>query len=157
MNKESIINEKLSLIEWSISLRSISNELWFKSFLAGSWGTADVISHFISWDQFMIKNRIPYILKGKSFPKISVDVESINKGAINYARSGITKEELINKFISVRKELVSFIDAIPAKKFDQPFPGKEPMTLIEYFVRMVHHDLKHKEQILSFLKTEVHS
>ncbi|WP_152397118.1 DinB family protein [Paenibacillus guangzhouensis] len=154
MNKEIIINEKLSIIEWSNSLKNISNELWFKAFHDGSWGTADVISHFISWDQFIIDNRIPYILKGESPPNISVNVEMINKGAINYARSGIMKEELINKFISVRKELVSIIAAIPAEKFNLPFPGKEHMTLNEYFVGMVNHDLKHKEQILSFLKNE---
>jgi hypothetical protein len=102
----------------------------------------------------MIENRITYILKDESLPTNTVDVKSINKGAISYARTGISKEELINMFISVRKELVSLIDAIPAEKFNQPFPGKETMTLYEYFVGMINHDLKHKEQIDSFLKNQ---
>jgi hypothetical protein len=152
MNKESILKENLSLIEWCNSLKNLSNERWFKPFRNGSWGTADVISHFISWDKFIIENRISYILRDERIPKINVDVEAINKEASNYARSGITKEDLINQFISVRKKLVSIIDTIPTEKFNQPFPGKDHITLSDYFAEMINHDLKHKNQIESLLQ-----
>jgi hypothetical protein len=152
MNKERIMNEMKSLVEWSLSLKNISNDLWFKPFREGSWGTADVISHFISWDRFMIENRISFILREESFPKINVNVEASNKEASNYAKSGISKEDLIDEFISVREELVSLIEKIQTEKFDLPFPGNENITLSEYFIGDIDHEFKHKEQIESHIR-----
>lgn len=71
MNKGNIIKEKYSLVEGSLTLKNISNDLWFKPFLKGSWGIADVIAHFISWDKFMIENRIYFLLRDKDFPNMS--------------------------------------------------------------------------------------
>jgi hypothetical protein len=48
MNKEYIFFKKSRLIDWSLSLKKVSSDLWFKPFRKGTWGTADVISHFIS-------------------------------------------------------------------------------------------------------------
>jgi hypothetical protein len=152
MNKESILKENLSFVEWCSTLKNLSNDIWFKPFKEGSWGTADVISHFISWDKFILENRISYILREERVPKINVDVEAMNKAASNYARSGISKEDLINQFISVRKELVSHIDTIPTEKFNQPIPGIDHITLSDYFAEMINHDLKHKKQIETFLQ-----
>jgi hypothetical protein len=149
MNKESIMKEKMRLVKWSRSLKNISYDLWFQPFHEGAWGIADVIAHFISWDKFMMENRVSYLLRNEDFPKINVDAEAINKEASNYARSGISKEDLIDEFISVREELVAQLEKIQPEKFDQPCPGKEHITLSEYFVGMIDHDLKHKEQIES--------
>lgn len=147
MDKESIIQEKRNLVHWVLSLKNISDDLWLKPFQEGSWGTADVISHFISWDNFIIKNRISYLLRGECFSNINVDVEFINKEASKYARSGIVKDDLIDEFISVREELLNLIDKIPQEKFYQSLQGRENTTLGEYFVGMIDHDLKHRQQI----------
>ncbi|EWG12298.1 DinB family protein [Cytobacillus firmus] len=147
MNKENIIKVKKSLIDWSASLKNISTELWFEPFKKGSWGTADVISHFISWDKFMIENRINCLLRKEDFPQITVDAEAINKEASIYARSGISKEDLISEFINIRTELLSLIDKIPDDQFSKPCPGKEHITLGEYFTGMAEHDIKHVDQI----------
>ncbi|WP_174734310.1 DinB family protein [Mesobacillus harenae] len=152
MKSEEIIAQKMSLIAWAIPLKEIPNDLLFKPFREGSWGTADVISHFISWDDFLIKNRITYLLKGESFPKIDVDPDAINKEASNYARSGISKNDLINEFISTRTELVALLGKIPAEKFNQPCPGMEHITLADYFSGLIEHDTKHKEQIEAHLE-----
>lgn len=147
LDKESIIQEKRNLVDWVLSLKNISNDLWFKPFREGSWGIADVISHFISWDKFIIKNRISYLLRGECSPNIDVDVEFINKEASEYVRSGILKDDLIDEFISVREELVNLIEKIPKEKFYQLLQGKEDTTLSEYFEGMIDHDLKHRQQI----------
>lgn len=47
MEKERILEEKLSLIDWCQTLKCVTNDVWFDSFRKGSWGIADVISHFI--------------------------------------------------------------------------------------------------------------
>ena len=80
-------------------------------------GNADVISHFIVWDVFLIKDRIPYFISGQSVPNVPIDVEEMNKGAIKYARSGISKEELLNQFSVTRKQLVDGIGRIPTQYF----------------------------------------
>ncbi|MBS4215182.1 DinB family protein [Neobacillus rhizophilus] len=154
MSKDQIIKEKISLIEWVASLKEISNDLWFNPFKEGAWGIADVISHFISWDKFLITNRVSYIYHNEEFPEVNIDVEAINKMASQYARSGISKEELISEFITVRKELVSLLQKIPEETFSEPYPGRENMTIGEYFVGMIEHDLKHKEQIVKHIKKE---
>ncbi|CAH2715314.1 hypothetical protein BACCIP111895_02498 [Neobacillus rhizosphaerae] len=151
MKKEDIIKGKLSLVEWAHSLKAIPDDLWFQPFREGSWGSADVISHFISWDHFMIENRISHLVKNEPFPKMSIDVEEINKAASTYARSGITKVQLINELISIRQRLVSLLGELDSERFDMPLPGKEHITLVEYFVGMIEHDQKHITEINSFI------
>ncbi len=151
MNKNSIIHCERDIVDWVQSLRNVSSDLWMKPFRNGAWGIADVVAHFISWDTFMIENRITYILRNECIPKIRIDVEVINKDASEYARAGITKEDLLREFIVVREELINLIDRIPEEKFHHALLGKEHMTLSEYFVEMINHDLKHKEQIESHI------
>ena len=93
------------------------DDVWFKPFRKGSWGIADVISHLIVWDEFLMKFRIPYFISGQSVPNVPTGVEEMNKGAIKYARSGISKEELIDQFSFTRKQLVDQIERIPARNF----------------------------------------
>ncbi|MFC4799264.1 DinB family protein [Neobacillus sp. GCM10023253] len=157
MRKDQIIKEKISLIEWVDSLKEISNDLWFMPFKEGAWGIADVISHFISWDKFLITNRVACIYLNEEFPALTIDVEAVNKNASQYARSGISKEELITEFITVRKELVSFLQKVPEETFTEPYPGREHMTIGEYFAGMIEHDLKHREQIEEYIKKEFFS
>ena len=151
MKKEEILKEKLQIVDWANTLRAISDELWFKPFRDGSWGTADVVSHFISWDQFLIENRILYLLNHEAFPKLSVDIEEINNAASAYARSGITKDQLINEFISIRHRLVSLLDELGSEKYKMPYPGNNNITLSEYLACMIEHDRKHIDQIEAFI------
>ncbi|WP_445491704.1 DinB family protein [Niallia sp. 03133] len=152
MNKEAIINEKKSLIAWVLSLKNLSDSIWFQPFKKGAWGTADVIAHFISWDRFIIENRIKPLLTGEAFPAVQVDVEATNQAASDYARLGIKKEDLIDEFISTREELILLLEKIPPEKFEFPYPGNKKMTISAYFVGMIEHDEKHKKQIQLHIK-----
>ncbi|CAI8847455.1 DinB family protein [Bacillus pseudomycoides] len=154
MDKESILKEKLSLIEWCQGLKDLPDDIWFLSLRKGSWGIADVISHFIIWDKFLMQYRLPYFISGESLPHVSIDVEEMNKGAINYARSGISKEEVINQLVFTRKRLVSLIKRVPDRNFNTYYQlGKENMKLNDYFWTLIQHDVKHKEEIVDFLKS----
>lgn len=76
----------------------------------------------------------------------------MNKGAIKYARSGILREELINQFSYTRKQLVDEIERIPTDNFYNDFQiGIKKVRLNHYFSSLIHHDLKHKEEIIQFL------
>ncbi|HGA0509712.1 DinB family protein [Bacillus pacificus] len=152
MKKENVLEEKLNIIEWCQTLKEVHDDIWFQSFKNGSWGIADVISHFIIWDDFVIKYRIPYFLSAKSIPYIPTDVEEMNKSAIIYARSGISREELINQFSYTRKQLVDEIERIPVYNFNDEFQiGTKKVRLNHYFSSLIQHDLKHKEEINQFL------
>ncbi|MBE7123044.1 DinB family protein [Bacillus cereus] len=159
MEKERILEEKLNLIEWCQTLNGISEDIGFEPFRKGSWGIADVISHFIVWDEFLMKYRIPYFISGQSVPNVPTDVEEMNKGAIKYARSGISKEELIDQFSFTRKQLVDQINQISAQNFKDDYQfGTKRVRLNNYFSSLIQHDLKHKEEIMQFLKlSEAHS
>ncbi|PFD98360.1 hypothetical protein COE15_21450 [Bacillus cereus] len=154
MSKESILKEKLSLIEWCKGLKSLPDDIWFKAFRNGSWGIADVISHFIIWDEFLIQHRVSYFIHLESLPNVSNDVEKMNNSAIQYARSGISKDGIINQFTLTRERLVSLIKEIPGQNFNNDYQfGKESMKLNDYFLILVQHDLKHKKEIIDFLKS----
>ena len=153
MDKQEIMAEKLSLIDWCVSLNGLTHDIWFRPFKVGSWGIADVISHFISWDQFLLDYRLPFIIRSTEFPEVKVDVENINVEASRYARSGINKASLLNEFISKRKELVSKIELIPAERFHEQFIiGKSSLILSNYFSDLIEHDRTHRNQINDFLK-----
>lgn len=155
MNKQQIIEEKLSLITWSESLKGLADDVWFGPFKDGSWGIADVISHFISWDQFLLDYRLPFIIQSEEIPAVKVDVEHINTKASLYARSGISKDSLINEFLSIREEVVSQIKNIPAERFHEPIIiGKSRLMVSSYFSDLIEHDRKHKNQINTFLKDQ---
>ncbi|TCW57936.1 DinB family protein [Bacillus thuringiensis] len=152
MKKENILEEKLNIIEWCQTLEEVPDDIWFQSFKNGSWGIADVISHFIIWDDFVMKYRIPYFLSAQPVPHFPTDVEEMNKGATIYARSGISREELINQFSYTRKQLVDEIERIPAYNFHNDFQiGTKKVRLNHYFSSLIQHDLKHKEEIIQFL------
>ncbi|MEK4707551.1 DinB family protein [Bacillus sp. FSL R10-2780] len=152
MEKERILEEKISLIEWCQTLNGISEDIWFPPFKKGSWAIADVISHFIVWDEFLMKYRIPYFISGQSVPNVPTDVEEMNKGAIKYARSGISKEELIDQFSFTRKQLVDQINQISARNFKDDYQfGTKRVRLNDYFSSLIQHDLKHKEEIMQFI------
>ncbi|OOZ81466.1 hypothetical protein BHL35_10060 [Bacillus cereus] len=152
MKKENVLAEKLYLIEWCQTLQRVPDDIWFQALREGSWAIADVISHFIVWDVFLIKDRIPYFISGQSVPNVPIDVEDMNKGAIKYARSGISKEELLNQFSVTRKQLVDEIGRIPTKYFYNDYQfGTKKVKLNHYFSSLIQHDLKHKEEIIQFL------
>ncbi|MFS0865029.1 DinB family protein [Fredinandcohnia sp. 179-A 10B2 NHS] len=151
MGKDKVIQAKQELLNWAESLKDVPDDIWFKSFNEGSWGTADVISHFISWDRFVLENRLYPLLKRESFPEVQVDIEEINQKASKYARSGITKEDLLDELISIRQEVIAAISELPETEFHQLLPGKS-ITLLDYFFGLIKHDEHHIQQINTFIQ-----
>ncbi|PFR92865.1 hypothetical protein COK43_06730 [Bacillus cereus] len=152
MKKENILEEKLNLIEWCQILQRVSDDIWFQALRKDSWAIADVISHFIMWDVFLIQDIIPYFISEQSVPNVPIDVEEMNKGAIKYARSGISKEEILDQFSVTRKKLIDQIERIPVDNFYNDFQiSTKKVRLNHYFSSLIQHDLKHKEEIMQFL------
>ena len=47
MVKDIIIEQKRKVADWAKPLKQVADDIWFQPFKEGSWGTAEVISHFI--------------------------------------------------------------------------------------------------------------
>ncbi|WP_433750772.1 DinB family protein [Falsibacillus pallidus] len=152
MNKEIILSEKASVALWAEKKKSISDHQWLAPLKEGSWGVGDVISHFIVWDQFLLENRLPYIINHQPFPSIKIDVQKMNQDASHYARSGISKVQLIDEFTNIRSKLVQMIKGIPEERFDSVHQiGSSSLTLNDYFMGLIEHDQKHMKEIDVFL------
>jgi hypothetical protein len=59
MNKQEIIQAKLGFSEWVLS-KNIETEVWFEPIEEGKWAIAEIVAHFILWDYFLLKERIPF-------------------------------------------------------------------------------------------------
>ncbi|MBM6617720.1 DinB family protein [Bacillus suaedaesalsae] len=152
MKKTDIILEHEQLVDWVKSLHSINETFWFMPFSEGKWGTADVISHFITWDRFMQQYRFPYIEKELPFPKIDINLEKMNKDASVYARSGIGKGDLIEKYIETRGQVVQKLKAFPEELYMKKITvGNKELSVGEYFFSHLEHDRKHVQQINDFI------
>lgn len=146
MRKEEIIEEKSSFIDWVNSLAQMDEEIWFLPFREGSWGTADVVSHFITWDRFIISRRMPALLSKEKIPSEKIDADAMNMEAGHYARSGISKKVLISEFAEAREELLSLLEKLEPERFQELYPGRD-ITIGQYFSGLIEHDHKHKKEI----------
>ncbi|MFZ3590220.1 DinB family protein [Bacillus sp. DJP31] len=145
MGKVELLNDQRAMLEWANSLIEMNDLLWFQSFSEGKWGTADVISHFITWDRFFLEHRIPYIRKGLPFPKLDINAEKMNKDASIYARSGIRKENLINEYLHTKGLVVDHLEELPDEVYNSVIKlGQGEKTVIAYFESHIQHDIKHK-------------
>jgi hypothetical protein len=154
MDKTDLLTEKRAMSSWVDSLLvEMNDSLWFEPLGEGKWGTADVISHFITWDRFFLDHRIPYIEKGLPFPKIDINLEKINKESSVYSRSGIGKQRLIQEYVETREAVLSSLDELPEETFQYVMKiGNSEMKVVDYFYLLVQHDLKHKKQIANFIE-----
>jgi hypothetical protein len=153
LNKSELLTEKRALREWVNSLVYMDDQLWFQPFREGKWATADVISHFITWDRFFLDHRLPYIEKQIAFPKLDVNVEKMNKDAVVYARSGISKHRVVNEYTQTRNLLLSILEEWPEGLFSSVIKvGSTEQKVGEYFYSHLEHDIKHQQKIIDFLE-----
>ncbi|WP_408010514.1 DinB family protein [Pseudalkalibacillus sp. A8] len=140
------------MCEWVSTLRTIQRELWLQPIAEGKWSIGEIISHFYFWDRFIYNDRL---LKLESSDFNQANVEVMNKNASDYARSGISREELISMFIQSRKEICHFIQSLPGQRYEEPLKiGDNTITIEKYIVGMNEHDHHHKKQVKSFLKNK---
>ncbi|WP_052044338.1 DinB family protein [Alkalihalobacillus alcalophilus] len=59
-------NDSISFVE---SLNELTDNQWRLCIQDGKWSVAEIIGHFIPWDDFVLKRRIPYFFSDEDFPK----------------------------------------------------------------------------------------
>lgn len=145
--KSAIIDHNKEMINWVITLREMPEDIWFQPIEAGKWSPAEIISHFVPWDEFILEKRLPYLFTDKTLPKGPENAEVFNLEAANAGRSN-EKEVTIQKFITTRRELIKGIGGLSDDLWENTFKiGSAELHLFDYFKGLIDHDLHHKQQI----------
>jgi len=144
--KEKILMHHKNVLEWVISLESISEEQWRRPIDEGKWSVAEIIGHFIPWDRFVLESRIPYFKIGKEMPP-GPDPDELNHQAAKESRKR-SKHETIEAFILTRQKLHKAILTVDDQEWHREITiGKSKITIHDYFNNLAKHDEHHMKQI----------
>lgn len=150
-DKHHIISHYERSIVFVECLANITEEQWRTSIEPGKWTVAEIIGHLTPWDEFVVKQRLPFLFTEESLPK-GPDVEEMNASAARDSRTQ-SKEETIANFINQRQQLMDAIDQIVDKQWQQTFTiGASELTLYSYLASLADHDLHHFSQLQKVLK-----
>ncbi|MED1533864.1 DinB family protein [Bacillus altitudinis] len=153
LNKESTIAHFEHSIEWVQSLTELTDKEWRRAIADGKWSTAEIIAHFVPWDEFILKARLKEFWNDRPLPQ-APDVHKMNQQSAERARKE-ERSETIGRFIAVRTKLLQETKKIEASRWTTPFLiGQTELTLSSYFQGLIKHDLHHMEQIKKVLSTE---
>jgi uncharacterized damage-inducible protein DinB len=129
-------------IEWLEQIKQMEEDKFFSPLAPGKWSIAAIVSHFKSWDEIVLNNRI-HSLTSEDF-----DTEKVNKGAEEYAHSGISKEDLIDEVISYRKNFIEELKKLTEEDWNRNLQiGGKPYPLKSYLAGLADHDEHHRKQI----------
>ncbi|MFB7156493.1 DinB family protein [Lysinibacillus sp. NPDC056232] len=150
-DKHQIISHYERSIVFVESLANITEEQWRTPLEPGKWTVAEIIGHLTPWDEFVLKQRLPFLFTKESLPK-GPDVVEMNASAARNSRAQ-SREETIANFINQRHQLIGALYQIADQQWQQPFTiGASELTLHSYFASLGDHDLHHFSQIQKVLK-----
>ncbi|TKD68819.1 DinB family protein [Pseudalkalibacillus hwajinpoensis] len=152
-DQRSVLNEYASLTDWlQETAMKMSEEVFFKAIKPGKWSPAEIISHIRAWDDYLMQERIPYLSSEASLKALSFSVEEVNSNAAVHARSGLSRDELINETINERQRVVNHLKQLERKQWaDTFYIDKFPLCLTSYIKGLIEHDEHHKLQIEVFM------
>ncbi|SOC41841.1 DinB family protein [Ureibacillus acetophenoni] len=145
-NKEDILIHLEYSIDFVKKLLEVSEENWRTPISKDKWTVAEVVGHLAPWDEFLLNDRLPYLLDNTPLP-IGPDVDELNRQSAEISRSK-SKEEIISNFINVRRNLIITINNLDDELWDRNLNlGETSLTLDEYLKGFKDHDLHHINQI----------
>ncbi len=151
VGKTKIIGHHTKSIEFVRALNNISEDQWRTKVGEDKWTVAEVIGHLIPWDEFVLRNRIPYLFTDDNLPK-GPEAGTTNEKSATKARER-EKKVTIESFISVRTELTKAIDEIPSACWEKELAiGQNRLSLYKYFEGLAKHDVHHFEQVKSVIQ-----
>lgn len=152
------IDRYKDFIDWTDTLNHLDDNTWLAPIAEGKATVAEIISHLNNWDDYLIHTIIPAIKNGEGM--VFPDFDLFNQKAYEYARSGISKHCLLEKFKQTRIQLIEIMLTEPdvatkhvtANGVDNcPHTGT-PYSLLYIIHEFIEHDIHHKNQILSVIK-----
>ena len=154
MNREKVIEEFHYYSIWLRLLDDMEEQTWTMPIGPDKWSCRDIISHILYWDDHLHTNIIPSIKQGEDmhFPEF----DPFNEIAAQYARSGISKNELLQKARETRKKLVKELYKLPAELLEKSVRSNSethckhtgtPYSLLYTIQEFTCHDRHHQGQI----------
>ncbi|GGE02951.1 DinB family protein [Paenibacillus nasutitermitis] len=143
--------------EWTDTLHDVNESIWLQPIAEGKASVGEIISHLKNWDTYLIYTIIPAIKNGEGM--VFPDFDSFNKMAYEYARSGISKDRLLDEYKQTRLQLVEKLLTEPdvaAKHVTAggveicPHTGT-PYSLLYIIHEFNDHDNHHRNQILTVI------
>jgi hypothetical protein len=154
MNINNTISVYRQFIEWTDTLQELDNTIWFKPIKDGKASIAEIISHLMNWDRFLISDIIPKITNGNGI--VFPEFDSFNSLAYQYAKSGVSKNQLLREFSSARLELTDILEKLDPEHLVRnvtangathcPHTGTA-YSLLYIIHEFIDHDDHHKEQV----------
>lgn len=144
--KEIIYHHMSETIKWAKSLQRLPEKQWRKPIAPNKWSPAEIIGHFVPWDEFILINRLPFLFTEKPLPS-SPTQQKVNDEAAFESRKN-SQAVTIKKFIQSRQKLLQAIKDLDNDLWTKELSiGKSTLTLYEYFSGLAKHDLHHFRQI----------
>ncbi|WP_405078895.1 DinB family protein [Paenibacillus chitinolyticus] len=156
LGKETIHRYK-EFIEWTDTLRDLDDNIWLTPIAEGKATVAEIVSHLQNWDNYLINTIIPAIKNGEGM--VFPDFDSFNQKAYEFARSGVSKNSMLDEFKQTRLQLIEILltDSNVAAKHvtangveNCPHTGT-PYSLLYIIHEFIEHDIHHKNQTLSVI------
>ncbi|EMI14943.1 hypothetical protein C883_338 [Bacillus stratosphericus LAMA 585] len=153
LNKDTVIKHYEHTLEWVQSLTEVTEEEWRSAIADGKWSMAEIIAHFVPWDEFILHDRLKEFWNDRALCK-APDVHQMNRQSAERARHE-ERSETIRRFIAVRTKLLQEMKKIEASRWNTSFLiGQTELTLSSYFQGLIKHDLHHMEQVKQVLSTK---
>ncbi|UII56432.1 DinB family protein [Cytobacillus spongiae] len=144
--KKEILEHFFQTIEYVQSLRTLTEEEWRKPIGMGKWTVAELIGHFIPWDDFVLEQRIPYILLGEDLP-VGSDVKETNERGAQVARQE-AQQTTIDRYTTTRTALYQALADVADKQWENSFTiGTRTLSFYEYCKGLAEHDQHHFKQL----------
>ncbi|UJL46111.1 DinB family protein [Virgibacillus sp. NKC19-16] len=156
---EVLINDFENFNLYVNSLKTMEEPLFFEPIAEGKWSTVEIISHISFWDTYIRVETLPQMKSNAAIQ--SIDFDTLNNQAANYALSGVSQQHLLEKQLKARKQLVSALRKKKEEEFFATFSlnGAEvdqysgyPHSIFNYIAGFIWHDNHHKQQIDGFLE-----
>jgi len=133
-------------IRWLEQLFSVTDKQWRTPIKQGKWTVAEVIGHFIPWDDFVINERMPLLFTDELLAK-GPNVQQMNAAAASSSRQQ-SKEHTLQALLNRRRVLLQLLDGLSDEQWQRSFRiGTSELTLYSYFAGLIAHDEHHFLQV----------
>src|SRR5690625_3008014 len=120
--KKDLINDFEKFTEYVDSLREIERRRFFEPISDGKWSIGEIISHISFWDKYIREETLPCMKLNAVIE--SIDFDTLNNQAADYALSGVSQQHILDKQIAERTKLVSVLREKEEEAFFKPLDRK---------------------------------
>ncbi|MBD8038829.1 DinB family protein [Solibacillus sp. A46] len=149
--KSEIIGHHQNFLLFLQRMKTLDERLLRKPIGERKWSIIEIVGHFYLWDEFVLLQRLPYLLTGVSLP-IAPSSDDLNMQSSLLARTEAV-EKTFEKCIRIRKDLLHQLSQIPDEYWLIKLQiNQSHLTLYEYLKGLMEHDNHHINQVKSSLR-----